>query len=78
MQFSSKSRFGGDVISILSALGGLRIGDMIIQLIMFIILIALTAGIIALVVAIFKKRDNQLDRIEEKLDKLMSEQEKLK
>lgn len=78
MQFSSKPRFGGDIISILSALGGLRIGDMIIQLIMFIILIALTAGIIALVVAIFKKRDNQLDRIEEKLDKIMSEQEKLK
>lgn len=47
------------------SVGGFNYGDMIIQLVFFIILIALVVGIILLVVK-FSKRNNQLNRIEEK------------
>ncbi len=57
------------------SVGGFNYGDMIIQLVFFIILIALVVGIILLVVK-FSKRNNQLNRIEEKIDKLLSDKEK--
>lgn len=57
------------------AVGGFNYGDMILQLVFFIILIALVVGIISLVVK-FSKRNNQLNRIEEKIDILLSDKEK--
>lgn len=60
------------IILLLSATSGIRVGDMIIQLVFFLVLIALVVGITSLVVK-FKNRNKQLNRIEEKLDNLVSD-----
>ncbi|WP_101842716.1 hypothetical protein [Halobacillus sp. Marseille-P3879] len=54
----------------LSATGSWNIGDMIVQLFFFIILIAIIVGIVNFVLVV-KQRRRQLNRIEEKLDKLI-------
>ncbi|MDX8342216.1 hypothetical protein [Rossellomorea sp. YZS02] len=49
-------------------------GDIIFQLFSFLFLLAIPAVIILLVV-VLRKRNNRLKRVEEKLDKLLADQE---
>ncbi|WP_218775591.1 hypothetical protein [Oceanobacillus senegalensis] len=62
------------IIFLLAAIGGLNVGDMIFQLIFFIVFIAIVVMIIALPFQ-FNKKNKRLKNIEEKLDKLLSEKE---
>ncbi|WP_163970423.1 DUF4083 family protein [Oceanobacillus halotolerans] len=55
-----------------STLGGLHIGDMIFQLLFFIILSLVVAGIVLVFVTMIN-RNKQLNRIEQKLDQLLTE-----
>lgn len=59
---------------LVAAAGRLNTGDIIFQLIAFIIVLTIPLGII-IVLFVFKKRNNRLKRVEEKLDKLLSEKE---
>lgn len=59
---------------LLAAVGDFRVGDMVFQLILFLILVALVGGIVTFIVK--NTRNKRLDRIEEKLDKLLSGKEK--
>ncbi|SFG57639.1 hypothetical protein SAMN05216353_15816 [Halobacillus alkaliphilus] len=54
---------------LLTASSGLNIGDMIVQLFFFVILLLVITGITSFVV-LFNKRGKQLDRIEEKLNQM--------
>ncbi|MCA1010450.1 hypothetical protein [Halobacillus halophilus] len=54
---------------LLTASSGLNIGDMIVQLFFFAILLLIITGITSFAVS-FKKRGKQLDRIEQKLDQM--------
>jgi low affinity Fe/Cu permease len=54
---------------------GINAGDIIFQLILFIILLTIPLAII-LVFFVQRKRNNRLERIEEKLDKLLIEKDK--
>jgi hypothetical protein len=60
---------------LLTAAHGLNVGDIIFQLIMLFIILAIPLTIITVVVAI-RKNNNRLKRVEEKLDKLLTEKEK--
>jgi len=53
---------------------GVNIGDIIFQLIMFLIVLAIPLAII-IVFIILRKRNCRLKRVEEKLDKLILEKE---
>lgn len=53
---------------------GINTGDIIFQLITFLIVLAIPVGIIVLVV-VFRRRNSRLQRVEEKLDKLISDKE---
>ncbi len=57
------------MVLVTASSGGLNIGDMIVQLIFFAILILIITGITSFAVS-FKKRGKQLDRIEEKLNQM--------
>ena len=59
----------------LMTIGGFHTGDAIVLLIYFFILIAIIIGIILLIVKP-RKKNNQLDRIEEKIDKILSDKER--
>lgn len=59
----------------LMTIGEFHTGDAIVQLIYFFILIAIIVGIILLIVKP-RKKNNQLDRIEEKIDKILSDKER--
>lgn len=59
----------------MNTVDGFNYGDMVVQLIFFVLLIVLVIGIISVVMK-FRKRNNQLNRIEEKIDKLLSDKEK--
>lgn len=50
----------------------LHVVDTIVQLFFFLIILALVIGIISLIV-MFIKRNKRLDRLEEKLDKVLSD-----
>ena len=52
----------------------INIGDIIFQLISFTIFLAIPVAIILIVVVLWK-RNNRLKRVEEKVDKLLGEQE---
>jgi preprotein translocase subunit YajC len=54
--------------------GGINSGDIIFQLIMFFILLAIPFTIIK-VFLVLRRSNNRLKRVEEKLDKLISEKE---
>ncbi|MBX0358474.1 hypothetical protein [Halobacillus sp. Nhm2S1] len=54
---------------LLSTIGGLIIGDVIVQLVFFLILAAVIVGVFTLVVNA-RNRNKQLSRMEEKIDKL--------
>jgi len=58
---------------LLAAISEFRVGDMIFQLIFFILLIALIVALVRFLIG--NRRRKQLDRIEEKLDKLLTEKE---
>lgn len=60
---------------LLASVGGLNMGDMIIQLIFFLFVIAFIVGVVSLIV-MFSRRNKSMNRIEEKIDKLLSEKEK--
>ncbi|WP_409250851.1 DUF4083 family protein [Bacillus sp. SCS-153A] len=53
-----------------------NVGDILFQLIMFILLLAVPAGVILLVVSRKKQNAQRLDRIEEKVDRLLKEKDK--
>mgnify|MGYP001171387663 CR=1 FL=1 len=59
---------------LLAALGEFRVGDMIFQLIFFLILVALVVAVVTFIVK--NSRNKRLDRIEEKIDKLLSDKDK--
>lgn len=54
---------------------GINIGDIIFQLMSFLILLGIPLAIIFIYRAARRKRNNRLDRIEEKLDQLLAEKE---
>ncbi|MCM3742451.1 hypothetical protein M3210_19870 [Oceanobacillus luteolus] len=56
----------------LTTVGGVLVGDIIVQLFFLLILIALVAVVITLIVK-SKDRNKKLNRIEEKIDKLLSD-----
>ncbi|MHC0035323.1 hypothetical protein [Pseudoneobacillus sp. C159] len=60
---------------LLTAAHGMNVGDIIFQLIMFIILLAIPLAII-IVFLVIRKNNNRLKRVEEKIDKLLSEKGK--
>jgi hypothetical protein len=62
---------------LLASVGGVNTGDIIFQLVSFLLLLAIPVGII-IVVVVFRKRNSRQKRIEEKLDKLLSDKEKEK
>jgi hypothetical protein len=62
---------------LLASVGGVNTGDIIFQLVSFFLLLAIPVGII-IVVVVFRKRNSRQKRIEEKLDKLLSDKEKEK
>ncbi|MCT2536473.1 hypothetical protein NC661_03560 [Aquibacillus koreensis] len=57
-----------------SSVGGIHIGDIIFSLFSFLFLVAIVVGIVWFVI-ISKKKNNRLERVEEKLDKLLNEKE---
>jgi len=57
---------------LLAEVAEVRLGDMFVQIIFFLIVIAIAAGIVTLIMK-SNKRKKQQDRIEEKLDKLNSD-----
>lgn len=57
-----------------SAQAGFNTGDIIFQFIMFLIVLAIPLAIIILAL-ILRKRNSRLERVEEKLDKLILEKE---
>ncbi|RIW37289.1 hypothetical protein D3H55_04415 [Bacillus salacetis] len=54
---------------------GFNGGDILFQLIMFILLLGIPAALLFLFLALMKKRKSRLDRIEKKLDSLLKEKE---
>ncbi|WP_430786906.1 DUF4083 family protein [Virgibacillus flavescens] len=60
---------------LLTQLGGLHLGDMIFQLLFFSVLLAIVTGIV-MIFRKFKRRNEQLSRVEEKVDKLLSDKDK--
>jgi F0F1-type ATP synthase membrane subunit b/b' len=62
---------------LLASVGGVNTGDIIFQLVSFLLLLAIPVGVI-IVVVVFRKRNSRQKRIEEKLDKLLSDKEKEK
>jgi uncharacterized membrane protein YciS (DUF1049 family) len=58
-----------------SATSGINIGDIIFQFIMLLILVSIIFGLF-FIIQTFRKRNKRLKRIEEKLDQLMSENQK--
>lgn len=66
---------GGIILYLFTAAHGINVGDIIFQLIMFFILLAIPLAIIT-VVLVVRKRNNRLKRVEEKIDKLLSEMDK--
>jgi hypothetical protein len=50
-------------------------GDILFQLIMFILLLGIPAAIVILIIALRKGNKSRLDRIEEKIDRLLEENE---
>lgn len=60
---------------LLEAGPGMNVGDIIFQLMSFLILLGIPLAIIFIFRAARRKRNNRLDRIEEKLDQLLAEKE---
>lgn len=60
---------------LLTTTGGLNVGDVIVQLVFLLILAAVIVGVITLVVNV-RKRNKQLSRMEEKIDKLSQGEKK--
>ncbi|TGB03541.1 cell wall metabolism sensor histidine kinase WalK [Halobacillus salinus] len=58
-----------------STTGGLNVSDVIVQLVFLLILAAVIVGVITLVINA-RKRNNQLSRMEEKVDKLSQGEKK--
>ncbi|MBX0359556.1 hypothetical protein [Halobacillus sp. Nhm2S1] len=54
---------------LMATIGGLIVGDVIVQLVFFLILVAVIVGVFTLVVNA-RNRNIQLSRMEEKIDKL--------
>jgi hypothetical protein len=50
-------------------------GDILFQFIMFILLLGIPAAIVIIIVAFRKRNKSRLDRIEEKIDRLLDEKE---
>lgn len=60
---------------ILSTVSDVRVGDLVIQLVFLLILMAVIVGVVSFMVK--KKSSNKrLDRIEEKIDRLLSDKDK--
>jgi len=57
---------------LLAEVADVRMGDLFVQMIFFLIIIAVAVGIVTLIMK-SNKRKKQQDRIEEKLDKLNSD-----
>ena len=55
--------------------GGLTLGDSLIQFVVFIFIIAMVAAVV-LLFSVRGKKNNQLNRIEEKVDRLLKEEER--
>ncbi|WP_158701712.1 hypothetical protein [Lentibacillus sp. Marseille-P4043] len=62
-------------VFLLAMIGDIFVGDIIFQLFLLLMMIAAVAGVILLFVK-FRKRNERLARVEEKLDKVLSEKEK--
>lgn len=60
---------------LLTAIGGINTGEMMIQLIVYLTVLTIPLVII-ISVFVFRKRNSRLKRVEEKLDKLISDKEK--
>lgn len=63
-----------DFLVIAAAQSGLNTGDLIFQLMMFLILLSLPLAII-IFYFVFRKRTSRLKRVEEKVDKILSEKD---
>ncbi|ASK63891.1 hypothetical protein CFK37_17865 [Virgibacillus phasianinus] len=59
----------------LMSAGGLLIGDIIFQVVLLLVVITIVVGVTLLFNTINKK-NNRLNRLEEKVDKLLSDKEK--
>ncbi|WP_090234503.1 DUF4083 family protein [Lentibacillus halodurans] len=59
----------------MAGIGGINIGDVIFQLILLLVLIAIVVGVISLIV-MFRRRSNRLNKVEKKLDRVPSEDDK--
>ncbi|WP_138420848.1 hypothetical protein [Aquibacillus sediminis] len=57
---------------LLASVGGVNTGDMIFQLLSFLILLAIPLAIIVLFI-VLRKRGDRLKRVEKKLDKIISD-----
>ncbi|MFC3039813.1 hypothetical protein ACFOGI_06075 [Virgibacillus xinjiangensis] len=55
-----------------ATVGALQTGDMIFQLVLFLLMMLVIVGIVLVVV----RRNRRMKRVEEKLDKLLEEKEK--
>lgn len=64
-------------MNLLAFVNNIRMGDIVVQLIFFLIIIAFIAGMVLLLMK-FNQRNKKLDRIETKIDKLRSNQDQLK
>ncbi|MRH43551.1 hypothetical protein GH741_12760 [Aquibacillus halophilus] len=60
---------------LLSVVGGIHLGSVIFQLVSLLLLIALVVGITSLIV-MFNKKNKRLSKIEEKVDKLLTDKDK--
>lgn len=60
---------------LLATTGGLNVGDVIAQLVFLLILVVVIVGVITFIVKA-RKRNEQLSRIEEKIDKLSQGEKK--
>ncbi|KEF36618.1 hypothetical protein M670_04180 [Schinkia azotoformans MEV2011] len=60
---------------LLEAGSGINVGDIIFQLMSFLILLGIPVVLIFIFSKARRKRNNRLDRIEEKLDQLLAEKE---
>lgn len=60
---------------LLEAGPGINVGDIIFQLMSFLILLGIPVVLIFIFSKARRKRNNRLDRIEEKLDQLLAEKE---
>lgn len=73
--FLKKNCEGKENFVLSASVGGLNMGDVIIQLLFLLLVILLVIGIVSLIVMCVK-RNKKISQLEEKIDKLQSEKDK--